>query len=149
MGLKALIGSLLGKKSSPTGSGEILSPVIVHTIHRDVDLPRFCRSLEPGSVHYIEFLTVPPWWDGMEIPEFPDGFTAPLPGSYSIAVVDVPSSRLPRGRHQFASTFYADDGRQCTKRWSAEGPWCGRFRALLMVPAEAVRCETKVMDGRA
>src|SRR5262245_6373909 len=135
MGLKAFLRWLLGKKSGSPARGEPSSPAAVHTIHHDVDFPTFCGSLEPGSVAHMELVTVTPWWDGTEVPQAPSEFTIPPTGSYAVAVVDVASTGLSRGRHQFVSVFYADDGRRSTKRWSAERPrWGGDIRAVFTVP---------------
>jgi hypothetical protein len=95
----------------------------------------------------MEFLTVPTWWDGSEVPQTPSEFTIPPTGSYAIAVVDVATTGLSVGRHQFVSVFYANDERRCTKRWSVEPAERGRhIRAVFMVPCEAVRGETKVVE---
>jgi hypothetical protein len=96
----------------------------------------------------MELLTVPPWWDGTDVPQAPgDFFTIPPTGTYAVAVVDVASTGLSRGRQQFVSVFYADDERRSTKRWSGERPRWGRhIRAVFMVPCETVRGETKVVE---
>ena len=146
MGLKAFLWWLLGKKSGSPVRGDPSFPAAVHTIYHDVDFPTFCGSLEPGSVAHIELLTVLPWWDDTEVPQAPSDLTIPPTGSYAVAVVDVATTGLSRGRHQFVSVFYADDERRSTKRWTAE-PRRGRhIRAVFMVPCEAVRGDTKVVE---
>jgi hypothetical protein len=147
MGLKAFFWWLFGKKSGSLAQGDPSSPAAVHTIHHNVDFPTFCGSLKPGSVAYMEFLTVSPWWDGTEVPQAPGEFTIPPTGSYAVAVVDVATTGLSGGRHQFVSVFYANDERRSTKRWSAEPAERGKhIRAVFMVPCEALRGETKVVE---
>jgi hypothetical protein len=104
-----------------------------HTFHQSVDLAAFLKTLPSGSVDHVDFNDTRPY------------LIAVVNDVTSKGEATVPGKELPRG---FETVFHTKGGEKLVKEWSpAEGNKSGKCSAVFVLPASAVRGETRPNDG--
>jgi hypothetical protein len=140
----------LSGKAGGLGAREAQPPSLAMNcrLFQDVDMLSFTSVLEEGSLSYLEFLTVPPAWDGQLLAPAPQDLRLPPTDTYVIAVVDLIAVGFSRGQLNLLTVFSDAGGQRCTKHWSVEIRTTREqsMRALFMVPPGAAHCETHVAE---